>query len=96
MFVIHYHNDHVFDNPGCCSIIGPYPTMDKAKTGLAGLVAEINDPLFKIDPDQDAVDNDGTYAGFAYDDLIDAGRDEDMASEIWAEIVELAPPNMEG
>ncbi len=92
MYVIHSHNEYAFNNPGDCAIYGPYPDLDAAKAGLARLVVLVNDPLFKIDPDPEATDNDGTYAGFYYDDLDKAERNEDIAAEVWAHIVELTAP----
>jgi len=89
MFVIHYHNEHAFDNPGQCEIIGPYSTLDAAKFDLAKLVGLADDEHFKVDPNEDAEDNDGTYAGYDADELIEAERDEDLACKIWAEITEL-------
>lgn len=93
MYVIYYHNEHVFDNPGECGVHGPYPDLNAAKVGLAALVTSLDDSLFKIDPDPDASDKTGTYAGYYYKDLYDAKRDEDMAYEIWAEIILLTPPS---
>lgn len=85
MHVIHYHNEHAYGNPGECEIYGPYPDLDAAKAGLVKLAEAMDDPLFKID-------SEGTYAGFGYEDLEAEGRDEDLSSEVWAEIVELTPP----
>lgn len=91
MFVIHYHNAHAYSNPGLCEIYGPFPNLDAAKQHLAKLVESMGDPLFKIDPNPYAINNDGTYAGYHYEDLINVDRDEDLASEIWAEVVRLIP-----
>ncbi len=92
MYVIQYYNAHLYYNAGECVIFGPLPDLDAAKARLTKLVENKGDPLFKIDPDPDAVNN-GTYAGYSPEDLAAADRDEDLASEIWAEIVELTPPD---
>jgi hypothetical protein len=84
MFVVHYHNEHAFDNPGDCAIYGPYETLEQAKSRLALLVGTYGDPLFRIDPDPEATDSDGTYAGYYYKELLKADRDEDLACEVWA------------
>ncbi len=89
MYVVHYHNEHAFDNPGECAVYGPYETRDEAKAGLARLAATV-DPCFQVDPNNDP-NAKGTYAGFDDAKLEAADRDVEIAAEIWAEVVELTP-----
>jgi hypothetical protein len=92
MYVVLYHNEHAMYTTACdAAIIGPYPDMVAAKARLRKIVVDEGDELFKLNPNPDG-DNDDTYAGYNDEELIAAGRDEDLASEIWAEIVELLPP----
>lgn len=94
MFIVHYHNEHAYSNPGCCEIYGPLPDIDTAKSYLAKLVESVDDPLFKIDPDPHAeATRDGTYAGYCYETLEENNRNTDLCSEVWAEIVRLTPPD---
>lgn len=90
MYVIIYHNAHAFDNACESEIIGPFSSLPDAKARLVRLVANMGDEQFKLDPDPET-EQDGTYAGYFYEDLEREGRSEDLASEIWAEIVKLTP-----
>lgn len=92
-FVIHHHNENEFDNAGYCEIIWPFETIELAKEALKQLVVNYNDDLFKIDQDPDSI-QDGTYAGFYYEDLHNSNRNEDLCNEYWAEIVELTPSKL--
>jgi hypothetical protein len=82
MYAINYHNAHAFDNASECKLYGPYTTIDEAREFLAKLVENEKDPYFKISET-------GNYAGFEADELNANDRDEDIACEIWAEIIPL-------
>ena len=88
LFVIIYHNEHQFDNASQEEIRGPYNDMETAKAALAKIVTDFGDAHFKIDPIKGTTYN-GTYAGYDVDELIANKRHEDLASEVWAEIVPL-------
>src|SRR4051812_32911431 len=92
MWVLVYHNEHIgFDTAGDHGVFGPYATFADAQKDLQKLVESMDDPLFKIDPDPEFECSHGDYAGYFYEDLVKDDRDEDLASEIWAEIIEVLP-----
>lgn len=80
-FVIQYHNEHAAEDD---QIFGPY-TLEEAKQQLAELVRMSNDSLFK-DRTYVYVNTSLGCAGYDEDELDEAERDTDLASEIWAEI----------
>ena len=87
MFAVQYHNAHAASED---TLYGPFETLDAAKAKLAALVAAENDPQFR-DRTTELNEEHGClatlgFAGFDPSELAGAGRDEELASEVWAEV----------
>jgi hypothetical protein len=91
-YVIQDHNEY---NTNDDTIYGPFETIEEATSCLQYLVDLQADELFKIRTDELKKDNPHElgYAGYDTEELIDAGRREDLAFEIWAQIHLVIPPN---
>jgi len=83
MYCVLYHNDHAAAED---TIYGPFAEHTEARAALTAIIERTHDPLFTVDPE------DSNYAGYDVDELLEAGRDEDLAGEIWARIYPLVPP----
>jgi hypothetical protein len=86
-YIVHVHNEHS-NSPNASDswFFGPF-TLEEARAKLASHVANMNDQLYRISTHNSKIGND--YAGFDWELLQEAGRDEDLGSEVWAEIVAL-------
>ncbi len=84
MFVIIYHNYHA--NPGSGNVcIGPFTERPLAIEHLREMERLAGDSDFKTDEE-------AGFLGYDAEELDNAGRDTELASDIRAEVVELTPP----
>ena len=82
-YILVIHNGHApTSNASENAYFGPFD-QEIAKAKLQEHVTNMGDDLYKIDES-------GKYAGYDYEDLLKANRDEDLASEVWAEISPLS------
>lgn len=81
MFVLVCYND-AYECLTSVAVFGPYQDKTTAKAALALHVEKMDDKQYKLSED-------GLEAGFDYEELQAVGRNEELASEIYAEILPL-------
>lgn len=87
MFIVIVHNeyDRSVKSEAGNRYVGPFQSQESAIAYLRKLVVDCGDSDLKIS-------DDGTYAGYEYEDLIEAERKVDLCTEIWMEVSEVGHP----
>ncbi len=86
MFVLIYHNDNAPNSNATGSeFFGPYNDKQAAQADLTRIVDDLGDQLFQIRDLQPG------FAGYKASELEEAGRDPELADQLFAEIVQLTP-----